>query len=111
MRLLVSALVAISAAVTTHAQTILLPQPDARLPEFAVATIKPASATYIGIYLKPGGRVAGGNCSVQYLVEIISDATFEGIKKLGLELKSGKAPVDSIVVDAVAQPPRISLLI
>jgi uncharacterized protein (TIGR03435 family) len=32
------------------------------------------------------------------------DATIEGMKALGLELKSGKAPVDTIVIDEVSQP-------
>jgi uncharacterized protein (TIGR03435 family) len=34
----------------------------------------------------------------------IRDATFEGMKALGLELKSGRALVDTIVIDEVSQP-------
>ena len=34
----------------------------------------------------------------------IRDATFEGMKTLGLELKPGKAPVDTIVIDNVNRP-------
>jgi uncharacterized protein (TIGR03435 family) len=33
-----------------------------------------------------------------------TNATLEGIKTLGLELKSGKAPVDMIIVDGVNRP-------
>jgi uncharacterized protein (TIGR03435 family) len=69
MRLLVPALVAVSTGLTAHPQTLLLPQPNTPLPAFEVATIKPASVTYIGILVKPGGRVEGGNCPVLYLVE------------------------------------------
>jgi uncharacterized protein (TIGR03435 family) len=69
MRLLVPALVAVSTGLTAHPQTLLLPQPNTPLPAFEVATIKPASVTYIGILVKPSGRVEGGNCPVLYLVE------------------------------------------
>jgi uncharacterized protein (TIGR03435 family) len=34
----------------------------------------------------------------------IRNATFEGLRALGLELKSGKALVDTIVIDEVSQP-------
>jgi uncharacterized protein (TIGR03435 family) len=33
-----------------------------------------------------------------------TNATLEGIKTLGLKLKSGKAPIDAIIVDGVSQP-------
>ena len=49
-------------------QTLLLPSPNPPIPEFAVATIKPASVNYIGLLVYPGGRVSGGNCTVAYLV-------------------------------------------
>ena len=34
----------------------------------------------------------------------IPNATFEGMKAIGLELKSGRAPVDMIVIDKVNEP-------
>ena len=34
----------------------------------------------------------------------IRDATFQGFKSLGLELKPGKAPVDTIVIESVSKP-------
>jgi uncharacterized protein (TIGR03435 family) len=34
----------------------------------------------------------------------IQNATFEGLRALGLELKSGKALVNTIVIDEVSQP-------
>jgi uncharacterized protein (TIGR03435 family) len=34
----------------------------------------------------------------------LTNATIEGMKTLGLEFKSGKAPVDTIVIDKVTQP-------
>jgi uncharacterized protein (TIGR03435 family) len=101
MRLLVSALLAISTALTTHAQTLLLPQPNTPLPEFEVATIKPASARYIGIYLKPGGRVEGGNCPVIYLVE----EAFRAPKSL---VSGGPAWINSTRFDIEAMPPEDS---
>jgi uncharacterized protein (TIGR03435 family) len=34
----------------------------------------------------------------------ITNAALEGMKKLGLELKAGKAPIDTIVIDEVSKP-------
>ncbi len=64
MRLLLYALLIVGTVLSLHAQTLLLPPPNTPLPEFEVATIKPASVDYLGVYVKPGGRVLAGNCTV-----------------------------------------------
>ncbi|GGH07363.1 TIGR03435 family protein [Silvibacterium dinghuense] len=68
MRLLAAAVFTLASALAAHAQDILLPQPGKPLPQFAVATIKPASVRYIGLLTYPGGRIEGGQCWLTYLI-------------------------------------------
>jgi uncharacterized protein (TIGR03435 family) len=68
MRCLFPIALAFGMASTGHAQATLLPQPNHPLPEFEASTIKPSSVDYSGIYVKPGGRIEGGLCTVSYLV-------------------------------------------
>lgn len=68
MRFFLSIVLAASTALGIQAQAPLLPQPNAPLPEFAAATVKPGSANFIGVLVKGGGRVSGGECTVLYLV-------------------------------------------
>lgn len=95
---MVSALLAIGMTVAAHAQTLVLPKPGAKLPEFAVATIKPASSRYIGIYLRPGGRIVGGNCNVEYLV-------MEAFHASQSQISGGPGWVKSTAFDIEALPP------
>ena len=64
MRFRISALLVVGIVSSLRAQMLVLPQANTSLPEFEVATIKPAAAPYIGVYVKPGGRVIAGNCTV-----------------------------------------------
>lgn len=98
MRVFGFALLAIAATLAADAQTPLLPQPDARLPQFEVATIKPASADYLGIYLRSGGRVIGGNCTVRYLAE-------EAFHLSQSRISGGPGWIDSARFDLEAIPP------
>ena len=98
LRILAPALFAIGTISSTCAQTLLLPPPNARLPEFEVATIKPASTIYLGVYLKPGGQVFGGNCSVFYLV-------MEAFHVPDTRVSGGPDWVKSAKFDITAIPP------
>jgi len=101
MRLLVSALVALSIGIGAHAQTLLLPPPNTPLPEFEVATIKPASVHYIGILVRPGGRIEGGRCPVAYLVQ-------EAFHAPASLVTGGPDWIRSTRFDIVAIPPEDS---
>lgn len=101
MRFLVFALIAVSTGLSAHAQTLLLPQPNTPLPEFEVATIKPASVTYIGILVRPGGRIEGGNCAVLYLAE----EAFRAPKSL---VSGGPDWINATKFDIQAIPPEDS---
>jgi uncharacterized protein (TIGR03435 family) len=98
MRPLLFALIAVSTALTTHAQTLLLPQPNTPLPEFEVATIKPASVMHIGILVRPGGRIEGGNCTVLYLIE-------EAFHAPNTLISGGAGWINSTRFDVEAIPP------
>ena len=76
----------------------MLPKPDAPLPEFAVATIKPGSINYLGVYVKPGGRVSAGQCVVRYLV-------MEAFHVSSSEVIGGPEWIDSARFDIEAIPP------
>jgi len=98
MRVFVPVLLALSAALRIQAQAPLLPQPDSPLPEFAAATIKPGTVDYLGVYVKPGGRVSAGECMVRYLVT-------EAFHISQSEAIGGPAWIDSTRYDIEAVPP------
>jgi uncharacterized protein (TIGR03435 family) len=98
MRYLLSIVLAFSIAFWAHAQAPLLPQPDRPSPEFAAATIKPNSAPYIGVYVKPGGRIYGGNCTVSHLVT-------EAFHIPRSRVTGGPKWIDSTRFDIEAVPP------
>jgi uncharacterized protein (TIGR03435 family) len=83
---------------TGYAQAPLLPQPNHPLPEFEAATIKPSSVNYAGIYVKPGGRIEGGQCTVSYLVT-------EAFNIPQSRITGGPKWVDSAEFDIEAVPP------
>jgi uncharacterized protein (TIGR03435 family) len=76
----------------------LLPQPNHPLPEFAAATVKPNAVKYAGIYVKPGGRIEGGHCTVSYLVT-------EAFHVPQSRVTGGPKWVDSAEFDIEAVPP------
>jgi len=98
MRYLPFIVLTIGTAFGGYAQDPLLPKPDHPLPEFAAATIKPNSARYIGVYVKPGGRVFGGNCTVAYLAT-------EAFHVPRSRVTGGPKWIDSAQFDIDAVPP------
>jgi uncharacterized protein (TIGR03435 family) len=98
MRCLFSIALAFGIASTGHAQDPLLPQPNHPLPGFEAATIKPNAVDYAGIYVKPGGRIEGGHCTVSYLV-------MEAFNIPRSRIAGGPKWVDSAEFDIEAVPP------
>jgi uncharacterized protein (TIGR03435 family) len=98
MRCLFTIAIAFGMASTIHAQDPLLPQPNHPLPEFAAATIKPTAVNYIGIYVKPGGRIQAGHCKVPYLVT-------EAFHVPQSRVTGGPKWLDSAEFDIEAVPP------
>lgn len=101
MRWIALALGMLGVAVGMDAQEPFLPQPNVPLPQFEVATIKPASVFYIGVLVKPGGRIMGGNCNVSYLV-------MEAFRVPESMISGGPGWIHSTRYDIEAVPPEDS---
>jgi uncharacterized protein (TIGR03435 family) len=99
MRLLVFALLLAGTGPSLWSQTLLLPKANTPIPEFQVATIKPNSVPYIGVYTKPGGRISAGNCTVLCLAMEAFHAQEFGISGLPPWAKSTGFDIEALPPD------------
>ena len=99
LRLLISALLLIGTGPSLWGQTLFLPKANTPLPEFEVATIKPASSNYLGVYTKPGGRIFAGHCTVLCLAKEAFHAQESSISGLPPWAKSIEFDIDALPPD------------
>jgi uncharacterized protein (TIGR03435 family) len=95
-RLLLCVLLVVGAGPFLCGQTLLLPKANTALPEFEVATIKPASAPYVGILAKPGGRIIAGHCTVLCLAMEAFHAQEFSISGLPAWVKSTEFDIEAV---------------
>ena len=112
MRVLVSTILFVGARSPLCGQTVLLPKTNTPLPQFEVATIKPTSLPFLGVYTKPGGRLIAGHCSVMCLAMEAFHAQEFGISGLPAWAKSVEFDLDALPPDNSParryQPPGIN---
>lgn len=99
LRLLLSALLLVGTRPSLWGQTLLLPKANTPLPQFQVATIKPNSVPYIGIYTKPGGRISAGHCTVLCIAMEAFHAQEFGISGLPAWAKSTEFDIEALPPD------------